>query len=117
MASPAATLHAVEAGASSQTVREAEAVILELVRVVLGDKRRRVTDNGLMTTIVRGGQHTPRCPRGQWLQPNGPRPDGDPCSDRCVAAWAAIHAAARWLMDNEQPAAPAQAGLWEEVAG
>lgn len=83
----------------------AEHVVLLLCRVILGDKSDpRRQDNGLMPLVIDGRQHVARCPRGQWLSPKSPRPDGDPCSDRCQFAWAAIGLAGAWLKANERPA-------------
>ena len=77
---------------------EATLVVLDLCEVLLGDGG---TDRGLMSLIIDGYHHTPGCPRGQWLQQGSPRPAGDPCSDRCVRARAAISRAAAWLQAHE----------------
>lgn len=76
---------------------EAEAVILDLCAVLLGDPTRP-GDRGLLNLVIDGRQHAPRCPFGQWLTPGL---GGDPCSSRCVAAHEAISAAERWLMARE----------------
>lgn len=81
-------------------LEEAEAVILELCRVLLGAGPGG-PDRGLMGLIVHGRQHVPTCPHGQWLSATSPRPHGDPCSARCMAAHAAISAAEDWLRARE----------------
>lgn len=92
----------------------AEAVVLAFCAVLLGDPKRS-TDRGLMSHTVNGSRHLPTCPRGQWLTPGGPRPDGDPCSWRCLAAQDAVSQAAAWLREHETTATPRQAGFWEAV--
>ena len=83
-------------------MNDAEPVILDLLRTLLGDKRNpRKRDMGLLHLVIDGQQHEPRCPRHQWLMPDSPRPDGDPCSARCTAAWAAIRHASAWLREHE----------------
>lgn len=77
---------------------EAEVVILELCRVILGDGRK---DRGLLTYRAKGRNHVPTCSRGMWLSPTSPRPDGDPCNARCDAVHEAINAAERWLIARE----------------
>lgn len=85
-------------------------VVLDLVRVILGDGR---TDHGLLTLVIDGRQHVPTCGYGQWLTPGGPRPEGDPCSARCVAVHAALDAAEAWLRSVET--VPAQASLLDAI--
>lgn len=80
---------------------DAEMVIMELCRVLLGNGPNGAPDRGLMSHIVRGEQHIERCQAGMWLTPGGPRPDGDPCSARCMAAHAALKLAEQWLRANE----------------
>lgn len=93
---------AFAASVSRSSAASAAIVITELCRVLLGDKSdSRKQDNGLMNLIIAGEQHTPRCPRGQWLTTGGPRPDGDPCSSRCVAAHAALDLADTWFREQE----------------
>lgn len=96
----------------------AEAVVLDLLRVLLGDQKRdkhgKRKDYGLMSLMAHGFQHTPRCPHGQWLSVDGSRPHGDPCSDRCRTAHAAIRAASIWLKAHGVEA-PVQAELWEAI--
>lgn len=91
----------------------AEHVVLSLCRVLLGDPTKRNTrgqrtDHGLLSLVIDGYQHSPRCPFGQHLTPGL---GGDPCSDRCRAAHAAIDLAGAWLRANEGQA------VLEEVAG
>lgn len=83
---------------------ETALTILNLIWVLLGDGPDG-PDRGLLSLVAHGMQHTPRCPHGQWLAINGPRPHGDPCSDRCAYAHAAIDRAERWLKAHEQQAA------------
>jgi hypothetical protein len=53
------------------------------VLVIAGDG---VKDRGQLSRLIRGDWHLANCPRGQWLSPTSPRPDGDPCMERCVRA-------------------------------
>lgn len=90
---------------------DAESVILRLCAVLLGNPRKP-GDRGLMSLVIDGERHTPKCPFGQYLTPGL---GGDPCSERCLDAQEAISQAAAWLREHETPA---QAGLFEEaVAG
>lgn len=73
----------------------AEDVILGLLFALIGDGG--ATDRGLMNLLVHGAQHVPNCPHGQWISPDGPRPHGDPCSERCLRNQASIARATRWL--------------------
>lgn len=91
---------------------DAEGVILALCYVLLGDGTKK--DRGLLNLMIGGRQHVPRCPRGQWNNPNSPRPDGDPCSDRCVRAHAVLSSAEVWLKDHE---VESQTEMFSEVAG
>jgi hypothetical protein len=73
---------------------DAETAIVALLGVVIGFDEK---DHGYMSLVIDGDQHTPRCAFGQWLTPGGPRPEGDPCSERCVTARAAVDMALEWL--------------------
>jgi hypothetical protein len=79
---------------------EAESIVLNLCAVLLGDPKQP-NDRGLMSLIIGESRHLPTCGFGQWLTPGGPRPEGDPCSWRCLAAQDALTAAGRWLRDRE----------------
>lgn len=95
----------------------AEAVILDLVAVLLGDKSRpKHRDNGLLNLVIRGRQHVPTCAFGQYLRETDRLTGGSPCSARCADAHAVITAAERWLQAYEADR-PTQASLFGEAAG
>jgi hypothetical protein len=87
---------------------DAELVILALLGVLRGFSG---ADRGLMNHIVRGEQHIPTCQAGMWLTPGGPRPEGDPCNERCERAQLAVAWAIAWIWANR----PAE--IDQEVAG
>lgn len=82
---------------------DAEYVIVSLLTVLFGDRKKRPVDRGLMTRVVNGRQHTPGCPYGQYLRPTDRETNGSPCSDRCKAAWEAFELAVYWLEDHAPP--------------
>ena len=44
--------------------------------------------------------HAPACQHGYWISQNSPRPAGDPHSEKCIAANAALAAGKAWLDAN-----------------
>lgn len=86
---------------------DAELVVLALLGVVIGFEPG---DRGYMSLVINGVQHTPKCPFGQWLTPNGPRPQGDPCSERCETAQWAVSLAVAWLVARREPLQDVVAG-------
>lgn len=92
------------------TPPDAESVIAELVRVLLGrHPDLGKWDRGLMSLMIGGEQHVPKCPKGQYLVAGDSLRGGQPCSDRCVLAWAAIGLAAEWFRAREQQSASIEA--------
>lgn len=83
---------------SPQREQGAEAVILALCAGYLGQD-----GHGAGLLVRRNGRLcTPRCPRGQWLQPGDSQRGGQPCSDRCRQIAEAIAQAAEWLKTHER---------------
>lgn len=94
----------------------AQEVIVTLLTVLFGDRRKDPPDRGLVNHLVDGRPHTPGCPYGQWLRPGDSLLGGSPCSDRCLRAWEALRQAITWLDEHPLPDLDRQGSLFEEVA-
>lgn len=77
---------------------DAETVVLELCRVLVGDGDK---DRGLMTHMVNGAGHLEQCQIGMWIQAGDSLRGGQPCSARCLAVQAALRQAGLWLKAQE----------------
>lgn len=85
-------------GAQDDPMIEAEAAILALVGVLLGDGRK---DLGLMARTIRGVRHVESCQIGMYIRDGDSLRGGQPCSARCADARAALSLAAGWLRARE----------------